>query len=116
MVTLYLGKAIGSAYILLGSSSLGADITYALPHAEIGVMTSEAAVAFAKNNQVKSPESRKALEDDFRSTYASAMAAASCGEVDDVIDPMELRARICSALYMLRGEGPSAIVSALDTL
>ena len=47
---------------------------------------------------------REALEQEWRETKATPEAAAADGEVDDIIAPAELRARLCAALYMLVGE------------
>ena len=116
MVTVYVGSAIGSAYILLGSKAVGADVVYALPEAEIGALSADAAVAFVQNNSITSPEHRTELEENWKETVSSSLSAAAYGEVDDIIDEEELRARICSALYMMRGEGPTEKVGAIDTL
>ena len=114
--TIYVGNAIGASYILLGSKAVGADITYALPSAVIGLIPSESAVALVKNDEVTSSEKRAELEENWNNEIASPLAAAAYGEVDDIISPEELRARLCSSLYMMRGEGPSDKVGAIDTL
>ena len=36
---------------------------------------------------------------------ASPLSAAAVGEVDDIVPPAELRARLISAFYMLTGAG-----------
>lgn len=116
MITLLCGRAIGAAYILLGSKAVGADLVYALPQAEVGILAADAAVAFAQNDKVTSPESRLALEKQWAEEHSSALCAAAYGEVDDIIDTEEVRARVCSALYMLRGEGPVAKRHTVDIL
>ena len=40
----------------------------------------------------------------WREKNATALAAASVGAVDDIVDPAELRARVIAALYMLEGK------------
>lgn len=99
-VTVVTGKAYGSAFSILGSKSIGADMVYALPEAEISVLSPEASVAFVWNDQV-GEKSREMLEAQWRESVASADMAAENGEVDDVIAPAELRQRICAALLML---------------
>ena len=116
LTTVYVGNAIGASYILLGSKAVGADITYALPSAIIGLIPTESAVAFVQNDEVTSSEKRAELEENWNNEIASPLAAAAYGEVDDIISPEELRARLCSSLYMMRGEGPSDKVGAIDTL
>ena len=99
-VTVVTGKAYGAAFSLLGSKAVGADMVYALPDAEISVLSAEASVAFVWNDKV-GEKSREELEAEWKKSVASADRAAENGEIDDVIDPAELRQRICAALSML---------------
>lgn len=104
-VTVVTGRAIGGAYTLLGSKSVGADIAYAFDTAEIGALSSAATVAFAMNDQVTTHVTRGKLEDEWRTTDASPVAAASTGEIDDIIGMDELRQRLCSSLLLLAAKG-----------
>ncbi len=104
-VTVILGHAIGASFALLGSKALGADITYTLDEAEIGALSTEASVAFAWNHLVSVDKPREELEFEWKKSLASSVAAASLGEVDDIVSANELRARICSALLMLAAKG-----------
>ncbi len=99
-LTVVLGKAYGASFTLLGSKSVGADMVYALPDAAISVLSPEASVAFVWNDRVGEC-SRQELEAEWREKCASAAEACSRGEVDDVIEPAELRKRICAAFMML---------------
>ena len=99
-VTVVLGKAYGTAFTLLGSKAVGADMVYALPTAEISVLSPEASVAFVWNDKV-GEKSREELEAEWKEKCASADEAADKGEIDDIIEPSELRQRICAALAML---------------
>lgn len=99
-VTVVLGKAYGTAFTLLGSKSVGADMALALPTSCISVLSPEASVAFVWNDKV-TDKSRREVEDEWKSKYASAADAADSGEIDDIIEPAELRARVCAALNML---------------
>lgn len=108
MISVLCGRAIGAAYILMGSKAVGADLVYALPEAEIGTMEASSAVAFAWNDKVTATTSREEVEQAWKDGPASPLSAASYGEVDDILDAEELRARLCSALYMMRGEGPES--------
>ena len=100
-VTAVVGKAYGAGFTLLGSKSLGADIELALDNAVISVMSPESAVAFIMNDQITADKSRADVEAEWCNKYASAVQAAEKGDVDDIVDEATLRARICSALYML---------------
>ena len=100
-VTAVVGKAYGAAFTLLGSKSLGADIALALDSSVISVMSPESAVAFLMNDKITAEKSRADVEAEWCEKYASAINAAENGDVDDVVSEEALRARICSALYML---------------
>lgn len=104
-VSVVLGHAIGGAYTLLGSKSIGADVAYAFEGAEIGALPAASAVAFALNDEITTSTSRKELEEEWLSSLASPVAAASTGEIDDIISMAELRQRICSALLLLAAKG-----------
>lgn len=100
-VTVVVGKAYGAGFTLLGSKALGADIELALEGSVISVMSPESAVAFLLNDEITADKSREAVEAEWCEKYASAVCAAEKGDVDDIVDEATLRARICSALYML---------------
>ena len=104
-ITAVVGKAYGAAFTLLGSKALGADVVYALPTAEISTLAPEAAVAFLWNDQITEATTREALIAKWKAECASPEAAAADGSVDDIIDPAELRQRICAAVYMLLDKG-----------
>ena len=99
-LTVVVGKAYGTAFTLLGSKSVGADMALALPTACISVLSPEASVAFVWNDKV-GEQSREALETEWKEKCASAAEAADAGEIDDIVEPAELRQRICAALNML---------------
>ena len=95
-----IGKAYGAAFTLLGSKSVGADMALALPTACISILSPEASVAFVWNSRV-GEKSRQELEKEWAEKCASAAEACDAGEIDDIIAPEELRARICAGLSML---------------
>lgn len=100
-VTVVTGKAYGAAFTLMGSRALGADLALALETSVISVLAPETAVAFAMNDLITAEKSRADVEAQWIETYASPVAAAEAGAIDDVIPEAELRARVISALYML---------------
>ena len=100
-VTAIVGKAYGAAFTLMGSHALGADLSLALEGSVISVLAPETAVAFAMNDKITTEKSRADVEKEWRESYASPLAAAESGDVDDIVREEELRARIISALYML---------------
>ena len=108
-LTVVVGKAYGAAFTLMGSKSVGADMALALPTACISVLSPEASVAFVWNNKV-GEQTREELEAEWKEKCASAAEACDAGEIDDVVAPEELRARICAAFAMLasKAEGMPA--------
>ncbi|HAQ08566.1 MAG TPA: methylmalonyl-CoA carboxyltransferase [Bacillus bacterium] len=105
-LTVILRKAYGGAYVALNSKSIGADLVFAWPNAEIAVMGPQGAanIIFSKEIQNSdSPEqTRQQKIDEYREKFANPYVAASQGMVDDVIDPRETRIKLIQALEMLR--------------
>lgn len=104
-ITMITRKAYGGAYVALNSKSIGADIVYAWPNAEIAVMGPEGAanIIFAKEiKESANPEQmRQEKIDMYREKFANPYIAAGLGMVDDVIDPRETRIKLKHALDML---------------
>ena len=105
MVTVNVGSAYGSAFTLLGSKELGADMVIALDSAKIGVLKPGAGVAMMWSEKMagsKAPiEKRKALEEEWELYMSTPILAAEAGQVDDIIPAEQLRVKIASALEML---------------
>ena len=99
-LTVVTGKAYGASFALLGSKAIGADMVYALPEACISVLSPEASVAFVWNDEVRE-KTREELEREWKEKCASAEEACNKGDVDDIIDPTQLRQRICASFSML---------------
>jgi acetyl-CoA carboxylase carboxyltransferase component len=99
-------KAYGGAYVVMNSKSIGADLAFAWPSAEIAVMGPQGAVNIIFRKELEAaddPESRRAeLVEEYTERFANPYVAAERGYVDDVIDPAETRAVLCRALGMLR--------------
>ncbi|WP_430785402.1 acyl-CoA carboxylase subunit beta [Virgibacillus flavescens] len=104
-ITVITRKAFGGAYVALNSKSIGADLVYAWPNAEIAVMGPEGAanIIFAKEiAESEDPEAtRQEKIDTYREKFANPYIAAGLGMIDDVIDPRETRIKLIQALEML---------------
>ena len=100
LVTLITGEAYGTAFAVLGSKAIGADVVMALETAKIAAMPAPTAVAFLKNGQISAEVSREELEKIWNETVANPVEAASSGEIDEIVAAAEIRQRICSAIYM----------------
>ncbi len=107
-ITVITRKAYGGAYVALNSKSIGADIVYAWPNAEIAVMGPEGAanIIFAREIQEsENPEqTRQEKISEYRDKFANPYVAASLGMVDDVIDPRDTRRALIQALHMLKNK------------
>ena len=104
-VNLITGEAFGSAYTAMNSKAIGADIEYAWPSAQIGMMDPEAAVSIMYADEIAAADDKKAVIADkkkqFAEEQASAVAAAKRGIVDDIIVPDATRKRLIAAFEML---------------
>ncbi|OEH85686.1 methylmalonyl-CoA carboxyltransferase [Desulfuribacillus stibiiarsenatis] len=87
-ISLVVRKAYGGAYVALNSKSIGADMVFAWPTAEISVMGPQGLQAIMKDTK-NSPDS-------------DPMIAASYGLIDEIINPNETRRKLKSALMCLQ--------------
>jgi acetyl-CoA carboxylase carboxyltransferase component len=104
-VNVILRKAYGGAYIAMNSKTIGADMVFAWPSAEIAVMGPEGAanIIFKKDiTASENPaETRQEKIAEYRDKFSNPYVAAARGYVDDVIEPAETRSRVILALEML---------------
>ena len=104
-LTVVLRKAYGGAVITMNSRGLGADMVFAWPGAEIGVMAAAQAVGIVERRTLASAEDPQAMRDALAHAYAgehlTATAAAASGFVDEVVEPRHTRARVGWALSVL---------------
>ena len=98
-------KAYGGAYVVMDSKSIGSDLSYAWPTAELAVMGPQGAVEIVYRRELQQaadPVARRAeLVEEYTQKYANPYAAAERGYVDDVIDPAETRQKIVAGLALL---------------
>jgi acetyl-CoA carboxylase carboxyltransferase component len=98
-------KAYGGAYVVMNSKSIGADLAFAWPTAELAVMGPQGAVEIVYRRELQQaadPTARRAeLVQEYTDKYASPYAAAERGYIDDVIDPAETRQKLVAGLRML---------------
>jgi len=107
-LTVITRKAYGGAYDVMNSKHIRGDINLAWPSAEIAVMGPKGAVEILYRKEIAEaadPEAATTVrERDYREQFAHPYIAAGRGYIDDVIDPRETRARLISALDMLRNK------------
>jgi acetyl-CoA carboxylase carboxyltransferase component len=105
-VTVITRKAIGGAYVVLGSKHLRADVVYAWPTTEMAVMGPEGAANIIFRREIeksKNPEAARAKRiQEYRERFANPYSGAVRGFIDEVIEPALTRSRVIAALEMLR--------------
>jgi acetyl-CoA carboxylase carboxyltransferase component len=98
-------KAYGGAYVVMNSKSIGADLAFAWPSAELAVMGPEGAVEIVYRRDLAEAADpvgrRKELVEEYTDRYANPYAAAERGYIDDVIDPAETRRILARSLELL---------------
>jgi acetyl-CoA carboxylase carboxyltransferase component len=101
-------KAYGGAYVVMNSKSIGADLAFAWPSAELAVMGPSGAVEIVYRRELQSaddPAARRAeLVEEYTERYANPYIAAERGYVDDVIDPADTRIKLINGFALLRAK------------
>ena len=101
-------KAYGGAYVVMNSKSIGADLAFAWPTAELAVMGAAGAVEIVHRRDLiesdDATELRTQLVEDYAERYSNPYIAAERGYVDDVIDPAETRKVLSRSLDLLRSK------------
>jgi acetyl-CoA carboxylase carboxyltransferase component len=104
-LTVILRKAYGGAVITMNSRDLGADLVFAWPQAELGIMAARQAVGIVHRRALEAApdhdSARAELADAYAEEHLGAGTAAASGFVDEVIEPTDTRARRAWALGAL---------------
>jgi propionyl-CoA carboxylase beta chain len=105
-ITVITRKAYGGAYVVMNSRSVGADVAFAWPTAEIAVMGAQGAVNIVHRREIVDAEDPEQLRSrmvaDYEERFSNPYVAAELGLIDEVIEPRETRPRLIAALDMLR--------------
>jgi len=97
-INVVLGNAFGSMYIAMGS--IGKDITFAWPDADICVSTFESYVSIMDNDSITNNEARLQKINEYKENNENVLMALEKGYIDDIIEPATTRQRIISALEL----------------
>lgn len=98
-VNLIMDMAYGSAYTVMNSKSLGADIVYAWEDAKTGMMDAKLAAKIMYAGEPAAVIDKKAAE--YEALQGSVKAAAARGYVDRIIDYPGTRKYLIAAVEML---------------
>lgn len=96
-VNVVVGEAFGSAYLTMNSKSTGADMVFAWPNAQIGMMDAKLAAKIMYADAATINE--KAAE--YAMLQSSALSAAKRGYVDTIIQAEDTRKYVIGAFEML---------------
>jgi acetyl-CoA carboxylase carboxyltransferase component len=106
-LTVVLRKAYGGGFITMNSKDLGADLVFAWPQAEIGVVGPKQAVGIVNRREIEAagdPEGeRERLAGAYASEHLAASVAAGGGHLDELIEPLDTRDRLAWALATVGG-------------
>ena len=101
-------KGYGGAYVVMDSKSVGSDLSFAWPSAELAVMGPEGAVGIIYRQEIEAADDQEArrqeLVDQYVEQFANPYIAAERGYVDDVIDPAETRRKVIAGFELLRSK------------
>lgn len=98
-VNVITGQAFGSAYLAMNSKSIGADMVYAWPEAQIGMMDAKSAAKIMYEDTDAATINEKAAE--YATLQNSVLSAARRGYVDTIIEPADTRKYVIGAFEML---------------
>lgn len=104
-VNFIVGKAYGSAYVTMNSKHIGADLVFALPDTEVGLMEPKEAAEIIYAEEIADSENSTALirekTAEYRKLQGSGESAAKRGYIDNIILPEEARKHLAFAFDML---------------
>jgi acetyl-CoA carboxylase carboxyltransferase component len=98
-ICVILRKSYGGAYIVMDSKTMGNDLCFAWPWAELAVMGAGQASAILMRRAT--PDERAAFEADYTDRLLNPYVAAERGLVDAVLEPAHTRPRLTAALAAL---------------
>lgn len=98
-VNVVIGKALGTAYAVMNSKAIGADITMAWPDAQIGAMDGKLAAKIMYDGQDADVINEKAAE--YEALTLNVTSAAKRGYVDQIVNAADTRKYVIGAFEML---------------
>ena len=96
-VNVITGNAFGSAYVVMNSKSLSADMTFAWDSASVGMMDADAAAKLLFEKE----DNKAELTASYKEVQTSVESAARRGYIDTIIKAEDTRKYVIGALEML---------------
>jgi len=105
-ILLVVRKAYGGSWAAMGSKTMGADIVFAWPTAEMAIMGAESAVEVLYRKEISEAVDKKAVRkekiEEYRKKFNSPYHYAGKMVVDFIIKPQETRGHLYRTLKLLR--------------
>jgi propionyl-CoA carboxylase beta chain len=108
LVTVVVRRAFGAAGLAMASRAIGADMVYAWPQSQIGLLGAKGALALL------GAPADAVSEAGHVAAFLSPAAAGRGHAVDDVIAPRQTRRHVIEALRALRGKARARPLCVLD--
>jgi len=107
-VNIIIGNAYGSAYVMMNSKSIGADLVYAWEGSKVSMMDAKQAAKIMYDGQPADVIAAKAKA--YEELQSSVQTAARRGQVDLIIKPQDTRKYAIAAFEMLYTKGTGELV------
>lgn len=98
-ISFIIGQALGSAYILMNSKSLGADLVYAFADAKVAPMDASIAAKIMYDGADAQTVAEKAAQ--YQNSNCGVVNAARRGYVDRIVEPADARKYLIAGFEML---------------
>ena len=106
-VNVIVGEAFGTAYVMMNSKAIGADITIAWPDAKIGSMDAKNAAQIICDGQ--GADAIDACAKEYAALQNNVESAARRGYVDEIVEPEDTRKYVIGAFEMLFSKSDMAL-------
>lgn len=92
-------NAFGSAYVVMNSKHIGADMVFAVEDSKVGIMNADLAAQIIAPNA--SSDERAKVADEFDNLQNNVLSATKRGYVDSIIPASSIRAQLAYTFGML---------------
>ncbi len=104
-LSIIIGKAYGSAYVIMNSKSVGADIVYAYENSTIAMMDSKNAINIIYHDEIEKSDDRVSFVEEKINEYdrlqADISSVAARAYIDDIIKVEDTRKILIATYEML---------------
>ncbi|HOD34294.1 MAG TPA: acyl-CoA carboxylase subunit beta [Syntrophales bacterium] len=112
-ILLVVRKAYGGSWAAMGSKTMGADLVFAWPTAEMAIMGAEGAAEILYKREIEGAEDKAAMRkqkiDEYREKFSSPYHYAGKMVVDFLIKPRDTRAHLFRALEVFKHKKKSNV-------